>query len=234
VQVVLGVAMLPPVKLMPVVPAVAVAVPLQELVSAFGVATTNPVGSVSAKATPVSAAVLAAGFVIVNVRAVIPFNATVEGLNAFAIEGGATTMTLADAVPPVPPCVEVTAPVVLFCAPAAMPVTFTLKLHEPLCAIVEPARVTTFVACVAVIVPPPHVPVRPLGVETTRPAGSVSVNAMAARLCVVLLFWMVKVSEVVPFNGIEAAPNALMITGGPITVIDGLDVFPDPPFVELA
>ena len=56
------------------------------------------------------------------------------GLNALAIDGGATTLTLAEAVPPVPPSVEVTLPVVLFCCPAAMPVTFTENVQEVLCA----------------------------------------------------------------------------------------------------
>ena len=40
------------------------------------------------------------------------------------------TARLADAVPPLPPSTEVTAPVVLFFAPAVMPVTLTPKLHE--------------------------------------------------------------------------------------------------------
>ena len=44
----------------------------------------------------------------------------------------ATARTLAEAVPPVPPSVEVTAPVVLFLAPAVVPVTFTAIVQEPL------------------------------------------------------------------------------------------------------
>ena len=42
-------------------------------------------------------------------------------------------------------------------------VTLTLKLHEPLAAIVAPDRLTVPLAAVAVIVPPPHVPDNPLG-----------------------------------------------------------------------
>ena len=67
-------------------------------------------------------------------------------------------------------------PVVLFCVPAAMPVTFTENVQELLAAIVPPLRLITFVPAVAVIVPAPQVPVRPFGVETTRPAGSVSLK----------------------------------------------------------
>ena len=84
------------------------------------------------KATPVSATVLAAGLVTVKVSVVVPFSGMEIGLNAFAITGGATTMTLAEAVKPVPPSVEVTAPVVLFFWPAVVPVTFTEKVHEVL------------------------------------------------------------------------------------------------------
>src|SRR5262245_53410539 len=108
--------------------AVVVKVPPQTVAEAL--ATVNPVGSVSVKATPVSATVLATGLVIVKVSEVVVFRAMVDGLNALAIEGGATTSKLAEAVPPVPPSVEVTLPVVLFWGPAAMPVTFTENVHE--------------------------------------------------------------------------------------------------------
>ena len=82
VQVVPGVVMMPPVRLMLPEPAFAVTVPPQLFVSPFGVATTNPVGKVSARATPVSATVLAVGFVSVKVNVVVPPTATVVGLNA--------------------------------------------------------------------------------------------------------------------------------------------------------
>jgi hypothetical protein len=44
---------------------------------------------------------------------------------------------------------------------------------------------------------------------------------------------MVNVSEVEAFTAMLAAPNALMITGGPSTVMDALLVFPVPASVEL-
>ena len=50
------------------------------------------------------------------------------------------------------------------------------------------ARLMTFVAGVAVIVPPPHEPVSPLGVEITRPAGSVSLKPTPFSAAVLLLF----------------------------------------------
>jgi hypothetical protein len=169
-------------------PATAVPVPPHVLVSPFGVATTIPAGSVSVKATPVSATALAAGFVIVKVSDVVPFNGIFGEPKALAIEGGETTLMLADAVPPVPPSTEVTFPVVLFLVPAVVPVTFTANVHEVDDARAAPVKLITFVACVAVIVPPPHDPVRPFGVETTNPAGNVSLKPTPVSVAVVLLF----------------------------------------------
>ena len=210
--------------------AVVVRVPPQTVAVAF--ATVRPVGSVSVNATPVRDTVLAAGLVIVNVSEVVAFSATLLGLNTLAIDGGATTLMLAEAVPPVPLSVEVTLPVVLFCWPAAMPVIFAEKVQDEFAAIVPPERLIVFVPAVAVIVPAPQEPVSPLGVEMTKPAGSVSLKATPLS-DVLLLFWMVKLSDVEPFSGMLAAPNALMITGGPTTVIDALDVLPVPPSVEV-
>jgi hypothetical protein len=222
-------AIVAPVSEIPV-GAVVVSVPPQTEAVAF--ATVRPVGSVSVNATPVRAATLAAGLVMVKVSEVVAFSAIVEGLNTFAMDGGATTEMLAVAVPPVPPSVEVTLPVVLVCCPAAMPVTLTENVQLELAAIVPPLRLITLVPAVAVIVPAPQVPVRPFGVETTRPAGNVSLKATPVT-AVVLLFWMVKLSEVEPFSGMLAAPKALMITGGPTTVMEAFDVLPVPPSVEV-
>ena len=218
-------AMVAPVKAIPV-GAVVVSVPPQTVTEAF--ATVNPVGSVSVKATPVSGSTLAAGLVIVKVNEVVAFNAIVEGLKTLAIDGGASTLMLAVAVPPVPPSVEVTLPVVLVCKPAAMPVTLTENVQEPLAAIVPPLRLIVFVPAVAVIVPAPHVPVRPFGVETTSPAGSVSLKPTPVSATVVFGLVMVKLSEVEPFRGMLAAPKAFAIVGGATTVMEALDVLPVP------
>ena len=84
-------------------PATALTTPPQVLASPFGVATTIPAGSASVNATPVRPTVFATGFVIVNVNEVDALNPMLAAPNAFAIEGGASTVTLAEAVPPVPP-----------------------------------------------------------------------------------------------------------------------------------
>ncbi len=56
----------------------------------------------------------AAGFVMVTSKLDPPPKATFAGTNDMLIDGGAKTLMLADAVPPVPPSVEVTFPVMLF------------------------------------------------------------------------------------------------------------------------
>ena len=53
------------------------------------------------------------------------------------------------------------------------------------------------------------------------------------RAVAVLLFWIVKLSEVEPFNGTLDAPNALMMTGGARMVMLVFDVLPVPPSVEV-
>ncbi len=178
-------AMLAPDRVIPV-GAVVVSVPPHTVAEAL--AKVSPVGSVSVNATPVSVTALAAGLVMVKVNDVVAFSAMPAGLKTLTIDGGATTLIDAEAVPPVPPSVEVTLPVVLFWVPPAAPVTFTEKVHELLAASDAPDRLITFVPCVAAIVPPPHVPVSPLGVEIIRPAGKVSLNPIPLSAVIVLLF----------------------------------------------
>lgn len=169
-------------------PATAVAAPPQVFVNPLGVAMTSPTGRVSVNATPVSATALAAGLVTVKVSEVVPFNGIAAAPKALAMDGGATTLMLAEAVPPVPPSVEDTAADVLFCWPGEMPVTLMEKVQELLCAREDPDKLTALVPWVAVMAPPPQVPVRPLGVETTSPAGKVSLKATPERDWAVLLF----------------------------------------------
>src|SRR5438105_1773820 len=101
----------------------------------------NPAGSVSVKATPVSAAVL--GFVSRKLRLRAPDRATVGAANDLAIVGGATTVTVAvlDAVPE-PDSVELIAPVALFLTPAVVPVTVTVIVQLPPAAKVPPVNVS--------------------------------------------------------------------------------------------
>jgi len=225
----LFVLMVAPVRAMPV-GEVVVNVPPQ--VVAEELATVSPIGSVSVKATPVSGTVLAPGLVMVKVSDVVVFSAMVTGLKALAIEGGATTVMEAEAVPPAPPSVEVTLPVVLFWTPALVPVTSTENVHPLLAVRVAPDKLMLFVPATAVIVPSPQLPVRLFGFATNRPAGSVSLNPTPVRVDVFGLL-MVKLSEVVPFSGIVGTPNVLLMVGGAATVRLDDAVLPVPPLVEV-
>ena len=143
-------------------------------------------------------------------------------------------MTLALDVFPVPALDEDTV-TLLFCTPAAVPVTFTANVQEPPAASVAAARLTDEVPPAAVNAPPPQVPVKPFGVETANPAGSESVNETPVRGTVLTAGLLtVNVSVVDPFNGILAAPNALVIAGGLATVKLAVAVLPVPPLVEFA
>src|SRR6266567_3703365 len=133
VQVLPGVAMLPPDRLIVVVFAVAVTVPPQVLLTPGVAATCRPFVRVSEKAIPVSAVVLAAGLVMVNVSVVVLFCGMLAAPNALLMVGGATILRVTVLlVVPVPPSVEVMAPVVLTASPAAVPFTSTLKVHDAL------------------------------------------------------------------------------------------------------
>jgi hypothetical protein len=213
-------------------PAAAVTTPPQELANPFGVATTIPAGSASVNATPVRPTVFATGFVIVNVNEVDALNEMLAAPNTFAIEGAATTATLADAVPPVPPCVEVTAPVVLFCAPAAIPVTFTVKLQDALAASVPLDKLTLAEPATPAAVPP-QLFVNPFGVVTTSPAGNVSVNAIPVSDAEAFGLLRLIVNDVLPFSAIVAAPNTFAIVGGPSTLTDAFEVFPAPAVADV-
>jgi hypothetical protein len=100
---------------------------------------------------------------------------TVAAPNEVASDGGATTVSEALAVLPVPPLVEDTV-AELFFTPAVVPVTFTENTQLAPAVNVAPDKVIVLEPAVAVIVPPPQVPLTPFGVDTTRPAGNESAN----------------------------------------------------------
>jgi len=224
-----------PARLIADEPSVEVMVPPPQVPDrALGVATISPDGNESVNATPVSATELAAGLVMVNEIEVEPFSGMDEAPNDVEIDDGEATLRLADAVLPVPPLVDVTTPVVLERLPEAVPVTFTEKVHELLAASVAAVRLTEPEAAVDTIVPPPQLPLSPLGDATTRPAGNVSVKCTPLSETVFAAgLVMVKVSEVVPLSEIEGAPKDLLMVGGAKTVMLAEAVPPVPPSVEV-
>ena len=226
-------AILPPLRLMLLLAAVAVSVPPHVLLAPFGVATTSPETRVSEKATPLKA-VPVLGLVMVNVTLVEPLSGILLAPNALVMVGGATTVRAAVLlVLPAPVSAELMAPVVLDLVPADVPVTFTPMEHEPIEASVPPVKLMVLEPAVSDTVPV-HVVLAPLGVDTTKPAGrlSVKVTPVSAKLEFGLLMLNVKLVE--PFSGIVAAPKALLMVGGVATVrVAVLLVPPVPPLVEL-
>ena len=126
----------------------------------------------------------------------------------------AFTVIEAVAVLPAPPSLDSTVLVVLVFTPALVPVTFTENTQEALAASVAPERLTLPLPAVAVMVPPPHDPVRPFGVEITVPAGKVSGNPTPVSELPLLGLVIVKVRLVEPPTEIDAAPKLLLIVGG--------------------
>src|SRR5579864_8143219 len=116
---------------------------------------------------------------MVKVNEVEPFKATLAAPKALMITGGATTVTLAFDVLPVPPSVEVTC-TLLFLTPAVVPCTSTDTVQLALDARVAADKLTVPEPAIAVAVPP-QVLLRLLGVATTRSAGRLSVNAIPVR-----------------------------------------------------
>jgi hypothetical protein len=211
-------------------PATAVIDPPHVPVSVGGVATRNPAGSGSLNPIPVSPWLFA--FLTVKVNEVVPFSGMVGAPKTLVTVGAAVTLRFAVAVPPVPAFVDVTTPVVFVQSPAEPPITFTLKVHEPLAGRLPPDKLTLLDPAAAVIVPPPHEPLMPLGVATTIPLGNASVNA--TPLSATVLTWAtVKLRLVVPFIGIRAAPNVLVIEGGASTMTLAAAVPPVPPSTDV-
>jgi len=148
------------------------------------------------------------------------------------ITGGPATVIVAFEVLPVPPSVEDTC-TLLFFTPAVVPVTFNETAHEAPGARVPADRLAEPDPATAVEVPP-QVLVKPFGVATTKPAGKLSVNAIPVRPIVLIAgLAILNVSDVDPFSGMFAAPNAFVIVAGAATERLADAVFPVPPFVEV-
>jgi len=114
-----------------------------------------------------------------------------------------------------------------------VPVTFTENVQEALAARFAPVNAMLDDPALAVIEPVPHVPVSPLGVETERPEGSVSVKPIPLSEAVAFGFVTVKLRVVAPFSDTKAPPKALLIVGGATTVIAAVSLVAPAP-VSLA
>jgi hypothetical protein len=136
-------------------------------------------------------------------------------LLALVIAGTVPTVRVAEAVRPVPPVVELTAPVVLLEAPRVELVTLTETTQLPLAGMVAPLRLIVAEPAVApVTVPEVQVLVRPGVLATVIPAGNVSLTATPVWLVVVLGLVMVRVSVEVEPDTMAVGLNVLPMVGG--------------------
>src|SRR5690349_12586246 len=115
---------------------------------------------------------------------------------------------------PVTPSLELTGLVVFFSVPAVTPVTFTLNVHDELGVSLAPDKKIVFVAGPVLVVPPPQLPVKPLGTAISRPSGKGSAKLRLVKGVSRSLLKIVKVNEVVPFTGMRDAPKAFVMVGG--------------------
>ena len=107
--------------------------------------------------------------------------ALVETCFSRAIAGeGELTVRLSDAVLPVPPLVDETAPLVFAYVPALVEVTLTVRVHVLPADTGPPLRLTLFPPAVALTVPPQVLDVT-AGVVFITPPGYVSENATPER-----------------------------------------------------
>ena len=97
--------------------------------------------------------------------------------------------------------------------PAPAPLTLTEKKQEPAAGRFNAVNPIVLLPALAEM-SPPQVPVKLFGLATTRPAGIVSLAETFINVRLEFGLVNVKVSEVVSFNGMLAAPNALPIVGG--------------------
>lgn len=152
------------------------------------------------------------------VSVLTPPGAIVVGLNDFASEGGATTISEAVLLGvPVPASVEIMALVVLSFVPAVVAVTATEKVQVdpgPGEAVnVPPDRPRLLLPAVAVMIPVPHDPVTFGFAATTTPVGRLSVNPTPLRPLFVFGLLIVKLRALLEFGGILAGLNAFVIVG---------------------
>jgi len=108
-----------------------------------------------------------------------------------------------------------------------LPVTFTVNWQCIPGASDAPDKLMVLLLSTAVTVPPPpYSPMRPLGEETTSPAGRLSVNPIRVSVAFELGLLMVKVRLVVRLSPMPTAPNAFVMVGGttPVAGSDGVSI----------
>ena len=206
--------------------------PPQLPVKPLGFDTFSPEGSGSRKWTPVRAT-LEFGFVTVNDNETLDPTSTNAAPNDFEIVGAIATIRVAEAVLPFPASFEVTALVTLFFVPRDVDEMVTEKVQLELAASVALLKLMLVEFPTAVIVPPPQLPLKPLGLSTIKPDGKLSVNPTPVSEPALLGLVIVKDKDVKLPSPMLAAPKILEIVGAVATFRLALAIRPVPPLVEV-
>lgn len=160
------------------------------------------------------------------------FSATIAVEGETLNVGADVTVTLAEAVFPVPPLIELTAPVVLVKVPPDVPVTFNVTAQLPPAAIEPPLSEMLVLPATAVAVPA-QLFVNAGVVATTRPEGRLSENAKPDSATVFTAgLVIVNVRLVLAFSAMLETPKASAMTGGATTAMLAEELLPVPPSVE--
>ena len=130
---------------------------------------------------------------------VVPFGEMFGSPKAFAIDGGDSTVKVADAVVPVPPSFEVTGPVTLGFAPAVVAVMLTDTVHVALAVRVPAEKLRVVLPALGANVP--HGVLTLGAAATCRPDGNVSLKLTPANPVPEFGLVNVNANVAVPFSG---------------------------------
>lgn len=173
---------------------------------------------------------MADGFEMFRVKVVVPPEGIEAAPKDLLIVGGWVTVKVAvlDVVP-VPPFVELTAPVVLAYEPAVAESTFTEIVQVLLAATVPPLSPTEVLPAAPPLIVPPQLLLRPGVLATTRPEGKESLTARPVRATVFAAGFVIvrDRTEVAPMATLVGA-KALAIVGATSTAKVAVAAVPVP------
>lgn len=128
--------------------------------------------------------------------------------------------------------IEVTGFVTFVCVPIAAPAALTVMEQLVPASMVASVKVILAVPATAVTLPP-QVDVRSDGVAILKPEGKLSTTATPLRLLVEFGLLKVRVNVVVELIAMVGSAKDFWITGGAMTWIEAVALFPVPPFVDV-
>ena len=203
--------------------------------AAGGLAISNPVGKLSPKVIPVKSVVVFR-LRIVKVSVVLPLIGMAPTAKALLTVGANITVRLSEAVPPLPPLVEVTTVDVFALIPPVVAVTSTLITQATPGTTEAPEIVNSVLPAAGLNVGDPQFVTDLAGVAATcKPSDSrLSVKPTPVNVVRISVLVTVKVKVLVSPTRIVFGPKALLMAGGATTIrLAVLEVVPVPPSLEV-